>query len=48
MKKSENRPERILARRLAKRLTAEDLRKAGAGATAYSFCGVHTPDDIIS
>jgi hypothetical protein len=48
MKKSENKPERILARRLAKHLTAEELRRVGAGATAFSFCGVHTIDDIIS
>ena len=48
MKKSDNRQERILGRRLAKRLTAEELRRAGGGATAYSFCGVHTADDIIS
>ena len=50
MKKSENenRQERILGRRLAKRLTAEELRRVGAGATAFSFCGVHQIDDIIS
>jgi hypothetical protein len=48
MKKSENKQERILARQLAKRLTAAELRKVDGGATAFSFCGVHQIDDIIS
>ncbi len=48
MKKSENRHERILGRRLAKRLTAEELRQAGAAATAFSYCWPLNIDDVIS